>query len=45
MIDVWMFVHVLMLAVVFFSLLVIEKVHEVALQGHDWRRQVLFEVN
>jgi hypothetical protein len=24
---------------------VIEKVHEVALQGHDWRRQVLFEVN
>ncbi|XP_018010641.1 glycine receptor subunit alpha-3-like [Hyalella azteca] len=43
MIDVWMFVHVLMLAVVFFSLLALDKIHVGTLQDNEERLQVWFE--
>ncbi|XP_018010642.2 uncharacterized protein LOC108668028 [Hyalella azteca] len=42
-IDVWMFVHVLMLAVVFFSLLALDKIHAVELRDTDERSEVMFE--
>ncbi|KAF2347728.1 Low-density lipoprotein (LDL) receptor class A repeat [Trinorchestia longiramus] len=43
MIDVWMFVHVLLLALVFFAILVLQKLHCSPRRDVDERLQVWFE--